>query len=107
MKDVVSLLWPKRPEPKSYFGLVQQFLGVVPHIDAMKRSACIEAARMALARVKTCWAEMETTTIASQDSDRSRVPAEHYFQEVLQGTRVIETRRMLCSNSICDCTMIF
>ena len=23
MKDVVSLLWPKRPEPKSYFGLVQ------------------------------------------------------------------------------------
>ena len=56
MKDVVSLLWPKRPEPKSYFGLVQQFLDAVPYIEAMKRSACIEGARMALARVKTYWA---------------------------------------------------
>ena len=49
----MTQLWPKRPEPKSYFGLVQQFLGAVPHIGAMKRSACIEGARMALARVKT------------------------------------------------------
>ena len=64
MKDVVSLLWPKRPEPKSYFGLVQQFLGVVPHINAMRRSACIEGARMALARAKTYWAEMEATDVA-------------------------------------------
>ena len=32
-----------------------QFLGAVPHIGAMKRSACIEGARMALARVKTYW----------------------------------------------------
>ena len=61
MKDVVSLLWPKRPEPKSYFGLVRQFLGAVPHINAMRRSACIEGARMALARVKTYWAEMKAT----------------------------------------------
>ena len=65
------------------FNLVQQFLGVAPHINAMKRSACIEGARMALARVKTYWAEMKATDIASQDSDRSRVPAEHYFEEVL------------------------
>ena len=53
MKDVVTHLWPNRPEPKSYFGLVQQFLGAVPRINAMKRSACIEGSRMALARVKT------------------------------------------------------
>ena len=55
MKHVVSHLWPKGPEPKSYFSLVQQFLGTVPHIDAMKRSACIEGAQMALSRVKTYW----------------------------------------------------
>ena len=97
MKDVVTHLWPKRPEPKSYFGLVQQFLDAVPHIDAMKRSACIEGARMALARVKTYWAEMKATDVASQDSDRSRVPAEHYFEEVLQGARLIETQ---CSKDI-------
>ena len=58
-------LWPKGPRPDSYFGLVQQFLGAVPHIDTMKRSACIEGARMALARVKTYWADMEATNIAT------------------------------------------
>ena len=97
MKDVVTHLWPKRPEPKSYFGLVQQFLGAVPHINAMRRSACIEGARMALARVKTYWAEMKATDVASQDSDGSRVPVEHYFQEVLQGARLIDTQ---CSKDI-------
>ena len=97
MKDVVTHLWPKRPEPKRYFGLVQQFLDAVPHIDAMKRSACIEGARMALARVKTYWAEMKATDVASQDSDRSRVSTEHYFEEVLEGARLIETQ---CSKNI-------
>ena len=97
MTDVVTHLWPKRPKPKSYFGLVQQFLDAVLHIDAMKRSACIEGARMALARVKTYWAEMKATDVASQDSDRSRVPAEHYFEEVLQGARLIETQ---CSKNV-------
>ena len=92
MKYVVSKLWPERPEPKSYFNLVQQFLGAAPHNNAMKRSTCIEGARMALARVKTYWAEMETTIVASRDSDKSRVPPEHYFQEVLEGARVIETQ---------------
>ena len=58
----------------------------------MRRSACIEGARMALARVKTYWAEMKATNVASPDSDGSRVPVEHYFQEVLQGARLIETQ---------------
>ena len=55
MTDIVAHVWPDRPKPKSYFGLLQQFLGAVPHIKAMKRSTCIEGARMALARVKTYW----------------------------------------------------
>ena len=79
MKDVVNHLWPERPALNSYFSLVQQFLGAVPHINAMKRSACIEGARMALARVKTYWAEMEAAAVASQDSDGGRIPTEHYF----------------------------
>ena len=66
----------------------------MPHIDAVKRSACIEGARMALARVKTYWADMKASAVASKDSDESRVPTEHYFQEVLQGARLIE---MQCS----------
>src|SRR4051812_23418340 len=55
MRSVVDHLWPEGPRPNSYFSFVQQFLGAVPHIDAMKRSMCIEGARMALARVKTYW----------------------------------------------------
>ena len=97
MMDVVSHLWPDRPKRKSYFGLLQQFLGVVPHIKAMKQSACIEGARMALARVKTYWAEMDATDVASWGSDKSRLPAEHYFGEVLQGARLIESQ---CSKNV-------
>ena len=46
---------------------------------------------MALARVKTYWAETETTVVASRDLDKIRVPSDHYFQEVLEGAHVIET----------------
>ena len=97
MRSVVDHLWPERPKPNSYFSLVQQFLEAVPRIDVVKRSACIEGARMALARVKTYWAEMEATAIAAQDSDESRVPTEDYFREVLEGARSIEAQ---CSKNI-------
>ena len=63
----------------------------------MKRSVCIDGAQMNLARVKTYWADMKASAVASQDSDESRVPAEHYFQEVLQGARLIETQ---CSKDV-------
>ena len=66
MKAVVDHLWPKEPSPDSYFGLVQRFLRAVPHIDVAKRSACIEGARMALARIKTYWAKMEATAVATK-----------------------------------------
>ena len=97
MSSIVDHLWPGGPRPNSYFSLVQQFLGVVPHIDAMKRSTCIEGARMALSRVKTYWAKMEATTIATQGSAVGRVAAEHYFEEVLEGARSIEAQ---CSKNI-------
>src|SRR4051812_35176888 len=94
MKYVMDHLCPGRSKPKSYFSLVQQLLDVVPRVDAMKRSTCIEGARLALARVKTYWADMEPTIVVSRDSDKSRIPFEHYFEEVLEGARVIE---MQCS----------
>ena len=97
MKDIVMHVWPDRPKPKSYFGLLQQFLGAVPHIKAMKRSACIEGAWMALARVKTYWAEMEATDVAAQGLAIGRVAAEHYFEEVLEGACSIESQ---CSKNI-------
>ena len=92
MKNVIIRLWPTDPVPNSYFSLVQQFLGVVPHIDVVKRSACIEGSWMALARVKTYWAEMDATTVAAQGSAIGRVAAEHYFEEVLEGAHLIEAQ---------------
>ena len=77
MRSVIDHLWPKGPKPDSYFGLVQQFLGDVSHIDAVKKSACIEDARMALARVKAYWTDMEATIIATQNPAGGHDPAEH------------------------------
>ena len=85
-------LWPRGPRPDSYFGLVQQFFGVVSHINDVKRSACMEGARIALAHVKTYWAGIEATAIATRDPAGGQDPAEHYFEEVLEGTRLIQAQ---------------
>ena len=52
---------------------------------------------MALARVRTYWAEMEAIAIATRNPAVGQVPAEHYFEEVLEGARLIEAQ---CSKSI-------
>ena len=99
MKAVVDHLWPKEPSPDSYFGLVQRFIRAVPHIDAVKRSACIEGARMALARVKTYWAKMKAVDVAtnSPPEGKDHHMPEHYFEDVLEGARLIEGQ---CSKGI-------
>ena len=97
MRSVVDHLWLGGPRPNSYFSLLQQFLGAVPRIDGVKRSPCIEGAQMALACVKTYSADMKASVVASRDSDKSRVPAKHYFEEVLQGARLIESQ---CSKDV-------
>ena len=51
---------------------------------------------MALARVKTYWAEMDATTVAAQGSAVGRVASKHYFEEV-EGARLIEAQ---CSKNI-------
>ena len=52
MKDVIVRLWPAEPIPSSYFGLMKRLVSACPRLDAIKRSVCIEGARMAFARVK-------------------------------------------------------
>ena len=64
MKDIIVRLWRAGPIPSSYFGLVKWLGNALPRVEAVKCSACIEGARMAFARVKTYWAEMEATTVA-------------------------------------------
>ena len=92
MKYVVVRLWTSEPIPNSYFGLVQQLVDAAPCIDAVKRSTCIEGARMAFARVKTYWAKMKAIDIAAKSPPKGKDhhTPEHYFEDVLEGARLIE-----------------
>ena len=64
----------------------------MPHIDDVKRSTCIEGARMALARVKAYWTDMEATIIATQNLAGGQDPAEHYLEQVTEGAHLIEAQ---------------
>ena len=72
MKNVILQLWPTEPIPNSYFGLVRRLADVVPRIDTVKRSACIESARMVFARVKTYWGKMKVIDVAVQGPPKGK-----------------------------------
>ena len=58
MNDLIIRLWPAEPIPSSYFGLVKRLVSACPRLDVIKRSVCIEGARMAFARAKVHWGKM-------------------------------------------------
>ena len=64
----------------------------MPRIDAVKRSSCIEGARRAFARVKTYSAKMKATDVAAKSPPKGKDhhAPEHYFDDVLEGARLIE-----------------
>ena len=68
-------------------------------IDAVKRSTCIEGARMAFARVKTYWGKMKAIDVAAKSppQGKDRHVPEHYFEDVLEAARLIEGQ---CSKNI-------
>ena len=63
----------------------------------MKRPTCIEDARMALARVKAYWTDMEATIVATRNPAGGQDPAEHILEEVAEGARLIEA---WCSKNV-------
>ena len=77
--------------PSSYFGLVKRLVNVCPRLDVIKRSVCIEGARMAFARVKVQWAKMDAVKLATEGppaGKEHRMP-ELYFDNVLEGSRLV------------------
>ena len=99
MKDIIVRLWPVGPIPSSYFGLVKRLGDALPRVEAVKRSACIEGARMAFARIKMQWAKMKAAAVAVEGPPEGkdyRKP-ERYFEDVLEGARLIEGQ---CSKDI-------
>ena len=77
--------------PGSYFGLVRRLVDVCPWVEVIKRSACIEGARRALARAKVHWGKLDAEkliTDAPPAGKEYRMP-EMYYQTVLKGARKI------------------
>ena len=78
---------------------MRRLVDVVPCIDAIKRSVCIEGAQRAFARVKVHWAKMEASILAVEgppEGKDHRTP-EWYLNDVLEGARLIEGQ---CSKDI-------
>ena len=65
IKDLIIRLWPAKDMPSSYFGLVRRMVNACPRLDVIKRSVCIEGARMAFARYKMWWAKMNVVEVTS------------------------------------------
>ena len=99
MKDIIVRLWPARPIPSSYFGLVKRLGDALPRVEAMKRSSCIEGARMAFSRVKMHWAKMMATVVVVEGppGGKDHRKPERYFEDVLEGACLIEGQ---CSKDI-------
>ena len=94
MRDLCIWLWPAEPMPSSYFSLVQKMCDAAPRIDAMKRSTCIEGARMAFARTMVHLPGLKQTEMATAPpppGKEHRRP-EKYFSTVMDGARVIEAQ---------------
>ena len=92
MRDLIIRLWPAKPMPNSYLGLAKWLVSACPRLDAVKRSICIEGARMAFARVKVQWAKMNAVKLATEGppaGKEHRTP-ERYFDDVLEGSRIVE-----------------
>ena len=91
MKDLIVRLWPATPIPSSYFGLVKRLVCACPRLEVIKRSVCIEGARMAFARVKMHWAKMDAKKLMTEgplEGKEHRRP-ELYFDGVLEGSRIV------------------
>ncbi|XBI96304.1 hypothetical protein VPH35_032606 [Triticum aestivum] len=91
MKDLVVQLWPAEPIPSSYFGLVKRIVGACPRLEVIKRSVCIEGARMAFARAKVHWGKLDAQKLMTEGPPAG---TEHrkpklYYDGVLKGARLV------------------
>ena len=91
MKDLIIRLWPAEAIPGSYFGLLKRMVNACPPLDVIKRSVCIEGARMAFTRVKIQWVKMDVVKIETEGppaGKEHRTP-ELYFDNVMEGSRIV------------------
>ena len=91
MKDLIIRLWPAEAIPSSYFGLVKRLVSACPRLDIVKRSVCIEGARLAFAYVKVWWAKMDAIKLVTEvpPEGKEHQKPELYFNSVLEGSRIV------------------
>ena len=80
--------------------MLKRSLGnALPRVEAVKRSACIEGAPMAFARLKMHWVKMKAAVVAVEGppGGKDHFKLERYFEDVLEGARLIEGQ---CSKDI-------
>ena len=65
MKDMIIRLWPAEAISSSYFGLVKKLVDACPRLDVIKRSVCIEDARLAFSYCKVWWAKLVAIKLAT------------------------------------------
>ena len=90
MKDLIIRMWPAEPIPSSYFGFVKWLVSACPQLEVIKRSVCIEGARMAFARAKVHWGKMDAEKLMTErppEGKEHRKP-ELYYEGVLKGARL-------------------
>ena len=99
MKDLIVWLWPPDPIPSSCFGLVKRLVNACPRLKTVKRSVCIEGARMAFARVKTHWAKLDAKKLITEGPPEGKEHhrPELYFDGVLEGSRLVAEQ---CSKDV-------
>ena len=91
MKGLIVRLWPGEAMPGSYFSLVRRLVDACPWVEVIKRSACIEGARRALARAKVHWGRLDAERLLTDPPPAGkeyRTP-KMYYNTVLKGARNI------------------
>ena len=91
MKGLIARLWPGEAMPRSYFGLVRRLVDACPWVEVIKRSACIEGARRALARAKVHWGRLDAERLLTDPPPAGKEyrTLEMYYKTVLKGARNI------------------
>ena len=97
MKDLIIRLWPTEPIPSSYFGLVKRLVSACPRLEVIKRSVCMEGARMAFARAKVHWGKLDAEKLMTEGppSGKEHHKPELYYDSVLEGSRLVTDQ---CAN---------
>ena len=77
---------------------MKRLVNVCPRLDIVKRSVCIEGARMVFARVKMWWEKMDAVKLTEgpPEGKEHRTP-ERYFEDVLEGSCIVA---MQCAQDI-------